>query len=505
VSDGVAQLRRLGEPFMEELSRAMWMIGAGYATEIDLRGVYAKHAAALSDDSLAAAREAWRESAPGTEAHRSARLLLDWQLEARAARATADLEERELGWEVSAVITLADGNRVPYQRAAIEIANATDRRERLALDRARGSLVARELAPIRRERFDREHEVLAELEVAPSYIDAIEQVSALPVRALGVQCERFLRDTADMSRDLLGHELKRELGVDADDAQRSDALALSRSREFDAAFPSSDLGSAVRRQIGEMGLDPDAGGRIVYDTAERDGKRSRAFCAPVRIPEEVYLVLRPHGGATDWQTLLHEAGHALHFGYMSAALPFEDRWLGDNSVTEGYAMLFDHRMQDAGWLRRYSGLRGADLGRFLRRAASAELRMIRRYCAKLLYELDLHGGQLPASQIPARYAERLSDATGFRYSEDDAYADVDPRFYAGRYLQAWQLQAVLAAELTERFNEDWWRNPHAGPWLRDSLLAEGQRETAGELARRVAARELSFAPLIAAIERLVES
>jgi oligoendopeptidase F len=254
-----------------------------------------------------------------------------------------------------------------------------------------------------------------------------------------------------------------------------------------------------------MGLDPEAAGRIIYDTAEREGKRSRAFCAPVRIPDEVYLVLRPHGGATDWQTLLHEVGHALHFGNMSAALPFEHRWLGDNSVTEGYAMLFDHRMQDAGWLRRYSGLRGADLARFLRRAAFGELRFIRRYCAKLLYELDLHGGELSPSQIAARYAERLTDATGFRYSADDAYGDVDPRFYVGRYLQAWQLQAILAAELTEHFNEDWWRNPSAGPWLRDVLFAEGQRETAGELAKRVAGRELSFTPLIAEIERLLES
>ena len=30
----------------------------------------------------------------------------------------------------------------------------------------------------------------------------------------------------------------------------------------------------------------------------------------MRIPDEVYLVLRPHGGQTDWQTFLHELGHA---------------------------------------------------------------------------------------------------------------------------------------------------------------------------------------------------
>ena len=505
MTGALVPLRRLGEPFMQEISRAQWLVGAGYTAEIDLRGIYQKHAAALSEESLAAAREAYRDASPGSEEQRSARSLFDWQLEAQASRVTAELEERELAWEASAVVKLPDGRQVHYQRAAIEIANSTDRAERIMLDEARAALVARELAPIRRERFEREREVIAAFDVAPSYIDAIEEIGALPLRSLAVQCEAFLRDTADMSRDLLAPALKRELGVDPRDAQRSDGLALARAPEFDAAFSSSDLEASVRRQLTEMGLDPEAGGHVVYDTAEREGKRGRAFCAPVRIPDEVYLVLRPHGGATDWVTLLHEAGHALHFGNMSSALPFEHRWLGDSSVTEGYAMLFDHHMQNRGWLTRYSGLRGGDLARYLRRAGLAELRFIRRYCAKLLYELDLHGGEVPASEIPSRYAERLTEATGFRYSPDDAYADVDPRFYAGRYLQAWQLQAILSGELTERFNEDWWRNPAAGPWVRDELFSEGQRETASELAQRVAGRSLSFAPLINAIERLVES
>jgi hypothetical protein len=263
--------------------------------------------------------------------------------------------------------------------------------------------------------------------------------------------------------------------------------------------------STVRRQLGEMALDPEASGRVLYDTGDRDGKRSRAFCAPVRVPREVHLVMRPHGGVTDWMTLLHELGHALHFANMRPDLPFEFRWLGDNSITEGYAMLFDHRLQDAGWLRRYTGMKGKDLGRFLRAAGFEELRFLRRYAAKLMYELDLHGGEISWDDLPAAYAERLSSATGFRYSSADAFIDVDPRFYSARYLQAWQLQSVLAETLVERFDEDWWRNPRAGPWMSDNLFSEGQRELAGELAFRVAGRELSFAPLVRSVERLLQS
>ena len=38
-------------------------------------------------------------------------------------------------------------------------------------------------------------------------------------------------------------------------------------------------------------------------------------------------------------------------------LPFEARWLGDNSVTEGFAMLFDHMTLDPRWLVRYTPLK----------------------------------------------------------------------------------------------------------------------------------------------------
>ena len=105
------------------------------------------------------------------------------------------------------------------------------------MDAARGAVVARELAPLRRERFAREREVVEALDVAPSYIDAIETISALPLRTLGEQCARFLRDTEAMSRELLGDVLRRQLAIDPADAARSDALALARAPEFDAAFP----------------------------------------------------------------------------------------------------------------------------------------------------------------------------------------------------------------------------------------------------------------------------
>src|SRR5215213_543363 len=99
---------------------------------------------------------------------------------------------------------------------------------------------------------------------------------------------------------------------------------------------------------------------------------------------------------------------------MRPDLPFEHRWIGDNSVTEGYAMLFDHLMQTPKWLARYSGLGKAQMPAFLRASGYEELHFLRRYSAKLLYELQLYGGA-PWSSLPDLYVETISAETTFRY------------------------------------------------------------------------------------------
>jgi hypothetical protein len=165
-------------------------------------------------------------------------------------------------------------------------------------------------------------------------------------------------------------------------------------------------------------------------------------------------------------------------------------------------MLLDHLLHDAGWLRRYTELTKDALPRFLRAAGFEELQFLRRYCGKLIYEVELYGGRVPWDSLPELYVQTLTSATTFRYDSADAFVDVDPRFYAARYLRAWQLQAVFRESLVERFNEDWWRNPRAGPWMVEQLFGAGQRELGHEIAARVGG-ELTFGPLVRGVERLL--
>ena len=497
------RLRVRGESLVRALSRELYLANAGLKRGAELRAIYDRHADVFGDEALAMMLERFRDAPEGSEERRGARVLLEWIVDTRASGALAEEDERELAWESAAALALDDGRQVPYQRAAIEIANAADRAERMRLERARARLVQAELAPLRRDRFQREREYVEAIGVADGYVATFVALSGIDLDALAAECEGFLRETQAIWDEIFPEAVRRGLGIAAGEATRADALALLRAREFDAFFPGAPMTERIRAQVREMGIDPAANGRIVFDTDDREGKRSRAFCAPVRVPEEVYLVLRPHGGQADWSTFLHELGHALHFAFAAPDLAFESRWLGDNSVTEGYAMLFDHRTQDRRWLARYTGLGKKELPRYLRAAGFEELHFLRRYCAKLLYERELYGGGVRWDALPDAYVQRLTAATGFRYDAADAFVDVDQRFYAARYLRAWQLQAVLAESLVERFDEDWWRNPRAGPWILQALLAEGQREMADELAARITGQSLSFAPLVRSIERLV--
>jgi hypothetical protein len=497
------RVRRDGEAFSEELGREYYLGMSGHKPTPVIQPIYEKYAALSTPDTLGLVRERFAAAKPGSEEQRQIRPLLEWVASLASDRQLAPLEERQMAWESSAVVHVEGGESLQFERCPIEIANTTDRQRRLTIDQARAALVQAELMPIRRERLQRERDLIEAIGVADGYNATWETLSGIDLMHLRAQCEQYLKDTQALWDETFPEFVKRELNIDPRDATRADAQALFRAQSFDAFFPAREMEARVQGQVREMGIDPLAHGRIRLDTAERAGKRSRAFCSPVRVPDEVYLVLRPHGGQSDWSTFLHELGHALHFAYSRADLPFEYRVLGDNSVTEAYAMLFDGLMESRGWLARYTDLGESRLRDFLRVVGFQEAHFMRRYCAKLIYEIELYGGEVSWDALPDRYVDVLGTATNFRYQAADAFVDVDPGYYAARYLRAWQLQSLLNETLTRLFDEDWWRNPRAGPWLVEQALAEGQRELAHDLAMRVAGQPLSFTPLVRDIERMI--
>jgi hypothetical protein len=199
--------------------------------------------------------------------------------------------------------------------------------------------------------------------------------------------------------------------------------------------------------------------------------------------------MKPQGGPDDWRALFHEAGHTEHFAHTDGSLSVEERRLGDNAVTEGWAMLLEHVTIDPVWLdRRLDFPRPHE---FAAEGATQLLWIVRRYCAKLLYELEFHSAD-DLTALRPRYVELLSDATKVEPAAADYLNDIDDGFYASQYLRAWALEAQLRAYLRERFGNAWFAQREAGSLLRE-LWAEGQKPTADELLREVTGEKLELA------------
>ena len=246
--------------------------------------------------------------------------------------------------------------------------------------------------------------------------------------------------------------------------------------------------AALEGTLEGLGIDLRNQPNVELDVEPRDKKSPRAFCAPIEVPGRVVLVMKPMGGAADWGALFHEAGHTEHFANMSADLSVEARRLGDNAVTEGWAFLLEHLVNDPAWLtRRLDFPRPQE---FVAEGAAIILWVVRRYCAKLLYELELFQADDPVP-LRGRYVELLGEALKVRPSPTDWLADVDPGFYVSNYLRAWAFNAQLGFHLRERFGSDWFARREAGLLLRE-LWSLGQSQTADELLADVTGTEIDM-------------
>jgi hypothetical protein len=489
LEERLAWLRRQAEAFQSDLNRAYYETLAGYSDSPGLDQVYARYPELFRLERAAEIRQALERADPEGGEARRLRYLLDFVASGLEEEAGKGAEERYLAAEGSAVVRV-DGEEIPFRATRVHIRNTSDRARRRRIAEA-ALEVSRQLQSPLREGIEAAHAAARALG-ATDYVAHRAELSRFEFDFVLVATARLLEVTQAVYVDLLDYFARRELGLKRSDVRFWDLPYLFRGERFDPVFQPGDMVANVERMTRAMSLDIRAGGNIDFDLDSRPRKSSRAFCSPIRIPQEIKLVILPSGGADDYQAFLHELGHSLHFGYVDPRAPFEFRALGDNSVTECYAAAFDHCLLLPGWLRDVQGM--SQPRDFLLLQWFEELFILRRYAAKLRYELELHG-RGPEPGLADRYREQLELATGVAAPPERYLEDVDPRFYCVCYLQAWMLCGLLHRALRERFDSDWYLNPRSGPFLQ-GLFERGQRERPRELAALLGAGELGFDALL---------
>ena len=391
---------------------------------------------------------------------------------------TKEYEEKVARLEAELSTTM-DGEEIPYRMIRPAIANEADRTKRERLERARNELVEERLNPLCLEAHERMRAAVNELG-AENYFELYKNFG-FDLEALAAQCRGFLESTESLHGKVADKLFRDRVGVPLAEAQRFDTPRMMRGTTWDEAFPADRMLPALKGTLADLGIDLDAQENVHLDVENREKKDPRAFCSPIEVPGKVMLVIKPIGGPDDWRALFHEAGHTEHFAHTSADLDVEHKRLGDNAVTEGWAMLLEHLTDEPGWLTRM--LDFPKPKEYAAEGAAVLVYFVRRYCAKLLYEIEFHQAADPTT-MSSRYVELLGDALKVEPSPTDYLWDMDGRFYVHAYLRAWALEAQLSSFLKEKFGREWYANRNAGSLLRE-LWAEGQRLNADELLKEV--------------------
>jgi hypothetical protein len=470
--------REQADRFIAAIDEEYYLHFAGHKDSLDLVAIYERFG------ELTSLEQANRVGS-AVDGDRRIRELWKFACQGYLGNLTRDFEEMTARLEAELTATV-DGDVIPYRMLRPTTANEPDRTKRERLEHARNALTEEHLLPLQLEAAQVTTDAVNALG-APDYVE-LHRRFGFRLDEMGEQCRAFLDSTERMWEDAGDRLFRNRVGVGLAEAQRYDVSRLFRAPEWDSSFPGDRMLPALEATLADLGVDLYGQENVELDVEQREKKSPRAFCSPIEVPGRVVLVIQPIGGVDDWRALFHEAGHTEHFAHTRADLPVEDRRLGDFAVTEGWAMLMEHLVQDAAWLnRRLDVPRPSE---FVAESATGLLYLVRRYCAKVLYELELHAAPDPRT-VQKRYVEILGDALKIEPSQTDYLGDVDPGFYSTEYVRAWAFEAQLKRFFREKFGSTWFTRRDAGSLLRE-LWSEGQRPTADELLKELTSAEIEL-------------
>ncbi len=465
----------------------------GLQSESHFADIYARYAHLFTRDQLDALGEARDAASSEGERERLNRLWFeaaDGLAAADVVDAAQTLFNDRLAWR-----TEFDGEQVSINALGAMIAAEAsyDRREQLY----------ERMCAADEEFAERDVELDARSQELRTDVFGLDGERGIANARMGIDVSEFSRKVTDVSdRTAAAYDQQAAtlfpelLGTDDPHPSRAHAAYLRSLHPWDHVYSRERMVDVCNATVRELGFDLDRIPTIRPDLEDRPEKDPRACVIPVRVPEEVYLVVRPTGGITDYQAFLHEAGHALHFGLTDSTLPLEQRYLSpDNALTEIYSYVVERITHEPLWHQRHFGMSREDAERVCAQTRFVDASLYRRYGAKLAYELLFWAD--PRDQAnPQRYATMLSDATRMTYPTSQFASDMDAGLYAADYLRAWRTSAQVIAWLRREHGEEWFCSGAAAEFLRE-LFVQGTAPTNEQVSLQIGSSPDDFEDLAA--------
>lgn len=287
---------------------------------------------------------------------------------------------------------------------------------------------------------------------------------------------KLLRPSEDAYRDLLGYTLKHaHPEAPIDNPQLHDAEYASCAPWVRDSFRPEDALVAVRRCLEDIGLPPNASGRLSVDSEARPGKRAGVALSVLKAPDEVRLVISPRGHLNGLGEILGGFGEALYHAHVSPRLYLPERRLVDPTLPAVFSCLFSRLLTEEAWYRRYLRLGAPAAREAARLAAFRQLFELRWLGVRVLHSLEVYE-RGPSPPLASSYQERGHEALHVQVPRERYLLDAQQGLDVFTQLRAAALETGLHRYLQEKFNEDYFRNPATGRWLSE-FAAKGQSDT----------------------------
>jgi len=484
----------------EELVKVQSLMGFrswAYGATANQDSLYRAHSHLFTGDNIALVRRAEAEE-PDSLQKKRLRYFLRYLTTEFINKEVAPLTDRVSNYEASAVVNV-EGTSIPYRQVGTLMANERRQSVRALLYQAQNPVLD-SLTTMLRLIEEATLRLTRDLDY-PSYGAMAGILKEFSLEGFRATAEQTLAATDSLYRALLSEMVRRYLGSDLKTFYVYDLARLFHNSQFDKYFTGASLLNVLNSTYSGMGIDIPAMKNLSIDTVGRAGKSPRAVCYPIDVPTDIRLSIKPIGGWNDFSALFHEIGHALHYAG-TRENSFEFKYAGEPTVTETYAFLSEYILANQAWLRIRKLMPTPILKDFVRFQAFHRLFFVRRYCAKFLYELQLHSG---VSRPDSLYTALQTAAIGTQQTSSDAkryLADVDAFYYSAGYLRAWFLESQLNEKLTREYGVNWFEHPRAGEYLR-SLWAFGDRLNGDEFLRSLGYASISPVAWLAEIKDML--
>lgn len=480
------------EEYHAALSAEDRLARSGLKAKPDFSSIRGNYADLFTEEVIMAVR-ALIERAPAAKRRDQMERTLFALLEGVVAGETLPHEEKLLA-KTAGLSASIDGKEVGWHELSARIAREPDFAKREEIRAAQAAL-AEEISPMR---LDHEHALRQKL--ATFGFGTLREYAETKKR---VRYDAFLQktlpileETTGLYRRVMSDALRRAYGKDLGEISSAHALHWRAGGEFDHLFPPEKLLPLCAGAFSTLGLPLEASPAIRVDAEPRPGKHPRACCYAPRAPEEVHLILKPQGGFEDVRSFLHEGGHALHFAHVDPSLPYEWRGLPrSHALSETFSFLIERLPENPLWLEHVMRIPKAAAERLAAWALLGNLFMIRRYVAKLSYELALDEKPYDVARNKELYAKTLKDLTGFAYEPEFWLEDMDGGLYSADYVRAWIAAAQVEEHLVRKFGDRWFLKRDTGAFLKERF-AKGVSIDAEELVQELGMTAWDPLPLI---------